>query len=85
MSTNTALDQIKKRAEINQHLGKTASQDEARDTLKLIAALEAVEAMAERFAVADSDLYDDDFNKGHCAGYRTAARLTRQAIEEALR
>ena len=51
---------------------------------RLLAALEAVEALTERFAAADADLYDDDFNKGHCAGYRTAARLAKQAIDEAL-
>lgn len=39
-----ALENIKARAEVNQHFGKTASQGEAKATLKLIAALEAVAA-----------------------------------------
>lgn len=51
---------------------------------KLIAALEAVEKLAANFAKADADLYSDDFNKGHCAGNKTAASLIRQAISEAL-
>lgn len=53
------LEEIKARAETNSILGKTASQDEAKDTLKLVAALEAVEAIAKHVSQQAVDIYSN--------------------------
>jgi len=42
------LDAIQARAEINKYLGKTASQDEAKDTLALLAMVREQRAVLER-------------------------------------
>lgn len=55
------------------------------DMARLLAVVEAVEKLIESpFAAADKRHYDDDFNRGHVAGYNAAARLLRQAIDKAL-
>ena len=73
------LDDIKKRAEVNAILGQTASQDEAKDTLKLVAALEAVETLAVE--LIEKNQHDTSFQAW---GLRVAGRQVRKAIEEAL-
>lgn len=76
------LEDVKARAEVNQYLGKTASQDEAKATLKLIAALEAVEAEHTKELGGTPDGSPADICGG-CPNYYPCPTIS--AIAEALR
>lgn len=69
------LEAIKEQARVNAVLGKTASQDDAKDTLKLIAALEAVETVRDTMRREEGDWANPEAH---------FARLIEEAITGAL-
>lgn len=77
---SSALEGIKARAEVNQYLGKTASQDEAKATLKLIAALEA--ALALPALVRQYNTSDDPEHVFYGAGWDQTARGYNRALQD---